>query len=160
DMQNDSEFIVRRKRLVEQLAENQLDALLVSALPNVRYLSGFTGSNALLLLYPRDHLLVTDPRYTIQYRPPPHCRVHDERGSLVKAIAPMIAKLKPKTLGIEAARMNVATFEALRTELPDIELRPTNGMVEQLRTVKSSDEIERIRQAVLLCSNAFDNLVP
>ena len=53
-------------RVAQQLPELKLDALIVSALPNIRYLCGFTGSNGLLILSGDSATLFTDPRYTIR----------------------------------------------------------------------------------------------
>ena len=60
---------------------------MVSGLPNVRYLSGFTGSNALLLLSKDQAVLFTDPRYTIQASQESDCTVRIVRGSLYDAAA-------------------------------------------------------------------------
>ena len=56
------DFDFRRKQLTESLAEHGLDGFLVTALPNIEYLTGFSGSNGLLLLGPGKPVLVTDPR--------------------------------------------------------------------------------------------------
>jgi Xaa-Pro aminopeptidase len=146
--------------LDQLLAENSLGALLVSSLANIRYLTGFTGSNALLLVHRDRPLLATDPRYTMQAAHETTCRVLAGRGLLVRLIAPAIRKLRLRAIGIEAARMNVATFEALRKELPsEVELKPTTGLVEGMRAVKSPEEVEKIHQAVVLCSQAFGKFV-
>ena len=63
-----SEFAARRQRLADALAGRRTEAMLVSAAPNVRYLSGFTGDNAALLVLPGKALLFTDPRYAVQAR--------------------------------------------------------------------------------------------
>ena len=65
-MSTPSDQRARLALLRKDLAASNLDAALVTSLPNVRYLTGFTGSNALLLVTGRQTLLYTDPRYTIQ----------------------------------------------------------------------------------------------
>ena len=67
-MSTPSDYKTRLARLREDAAALELDAALVSALPNIRYLTGFTGSNALLLVTGRGATLLTDPRYTLQDR--------------------------------------------------------------------------------------------
>ena len=145
-------------RIHQLLAENALDALLVSWLPNIRYLTGFTGSNGLLLVHRGRPVLATDSRYTLQAARETDCRVLARRGSLVRLLAPIIRKLGLRTIGIEAARMTLAAFEAVRAELqPPVSFKPTSGLVEGLRAVKSPEEVEKIRKAVILCSKAFES---
>src|SRR3954468_16421294 len=62
----DNEFEQRRRAVSGALGERKLDALLVSFSPNLRYLSGFTGSNGALLMLPDRTILFTDPRYRIR----------------------------------------------------------------------------------------------
>ena len=64
------------------LAELKLDALLVTNLHNVRYLTGFTGSNGAVLLSQGGAILFTDPRYTVQSQQQVNCRVRIAKGPL------------------------------------------------------------------------------
>ncbi|MCP5115238.1 MAG: aminopeptidase P family protein, partial [bacterium] len=75
-------FNLRRKQLAGKLAEEALDCLLVSALPNIEYLTGFTGSNGLLLFSGGDQVLLTDPRYEIQVARQTACKTRIARVSL------------------------------------------------------------------------------
>ncbi|MCW5983414.1 MAG: aminopeptidase P family protein [Bryobacteraceae bacterium] len=157
---DDGEFAPRRRLLAERMAELGLDAMLVSALPNIRYLSGFTGSNGLLLIYGGEAVLATDPRYATQVRQETACRVVVKRGAMVRAIGPVIRKLGLRAVGFEASRMDVATFHALSKEVAShAALKPAAGLVERIRAVKSPEEVERIRRAVRLCSAAFNDVV-
>ncbi|MBC8164526.1 MAG: aminopeptidase P family N-terminal domain-containing protein, partial [Bryobacteraceae bacterium] len=70
-----SECSERRSRVASRLDEHQVDALLVSAPSNIRYLSGFTGSNAALLISRDSATLFTDSRYTIQAAEQADCPV-------------------------------------------------------------------------------------
>ena len=78
-----NEFEERRGVVSGGLAERKLDALLVSFGPNLRYLSGFTGSNGSLLVLPDKAILFTDPRYTIQAGQEATCQVRISAGSAV-----------------------------------------------------------------------------
>src|SRR5579871_2831619 len=62
------EFVARRQAVAAGLAERKIDALLVAFSPNLRYLTGFTGSNGNLLLLPDRAIVFTDPRYQLQAR--------------------------------------------------------------------------------------------
>jgi Xaa-Pro aminopeptidase len=86
-----NEFEQRRQTVASGLAEHKLDGLLVSWGPNLRYLSGFTGSNALLLLTAVRSILFTDPRYTIQAHRNPPARCTSAKGPLVLDMVAAIA---------------------------------------------------------------------
>src|SRR5689334_16140456 len=108
-----SEQQARRQRLLERLPELRVEAFLISSLPNIRYLSGFTGSNALLLVAHGDSILFTDPRYTIQSRQETDCRVQIAKASVFDAAAKLITKRRWKRIGVEQGRITYAAYMAL-----------------------------------------------
>ena len=80
-----------------EFAELKIDALLVSALPNIRYLCGFTGSNGMLLVLPdAEAILFTDPRYRIQAAQESDCRVKVGTGPLLDHVQPILRKRKSR----------------------------------------------------------------
>src|SRR5579864_104958 len=86
--------------------ELKVDALLVSGLPNIRYLSGFTGDHALLLISPDSRTLFTDPRFTIQASEECTCPVKTiAKGPLHAAVVASIGRKRFKRIGFESARM-------------------------------------------------------
>jgi len=138
--------------------KTRLDALLIGSLTNIRYLTGFTGSNASVLLY-RDGRakLFTDPRYTVQARQQATCRVRIVRGTLTKALLAEIARSGVKKIGFEQDRLTVAEFEAIGKDLPvRAELVPVTGLIEKLRMVKDAGEIALIRKSVSINSSALE----
>jgi Xaa-Pro aminopeptidase len=145
------------------LAERKLDALLVSAGPNVRYLSGFTGDNANLLVLAGRAILFTDPRYTIQAAQETEGRgaqVRIAKGALALDVVAAIRRLRLKRIGFEPARMSCEAHEAVKSRLPmKASLEPAAGWIEQLRMIKSADEIARIRRSVETNSRAFEQAV-
>lgn len=148
------EYEERRRRLAERLAG--VDAMLVSAPANVRYLSGFTGSNGLLVLTRGSAVLFTDPRYAIQATEETSCKVVVARGSLVSIAARLALKRRWRRLGFERNRISFAHYSALQeTAGKSVTLLPQTDMVEHLRLVKSSAEIDLIRQSVQLNAKAF-----
>src|SRR5450432_409373 len=155
----------RQKKVQSRLAPNRLDALLISHLPNVRYLCGFTGSAGALLITEKHSLFFTDGRYTTQ--------AHDEvqRAKLIIASQPpLLAAAKwieanrksfgRKTvwkLGIESEHLNVSARDRLAAALPSFcRLRKSSALVEQLRVIKDAQEMECIRTAVRLGEGLFD----
>lgn len=155
-------YRTRRDAIAAGLAERQLDGFLVAFSPNLRYLSGFTGSNASLLISAGHAILLTDPRYMIQARQESGgaggCEVRIVKGPLAPAVAAAIARLRWKRIGYEPARMTCEVFEALRGKLPmRASLEPVYGWVESLRSIKSPAEIELIRRSVETNSQAFEH---
>lgn len=151
----------RRQRLFRSLTGERVDALAVSHLPNIRYLTGFTGSNALLFLSAQHTVLLTDPRYTVQ--------AHEECDCMVKVVSsgPLWAELARKIqkrgvghLGLEAAHITHADWQSVAQMLGrDVRLKALAGLVEKLRLVKNASEIEAIRNAVKLTSKAFERVI-
>jgi len=155
-----SEFEARRKIIQAGLAERKLDALLVSFSPNLRYLSGFTGSNGNLLVLPGRAILFTDPRYTIQARQEVSCDVRIAKGQLVMVLAAAIARLRLRRVGYEPARMSQEVFESLKLKLPmKASLEAAGGWIEELRMVKSPSEMALIRRSVETNSRAFEQAI-
>jgi len=148
----------RRKRAGALLSEHKLDALLVTNLHNVRYLSGFTGSNAqILLLRDGSARLLTDPRYDAQSRQETNCPIEIVKGPLFKAAAKAIGRVKVRRVGFEAASTPWATWKALDNALPArADLRASDGLVEGLRQIKDATEIELIRSSCALNSQALE----
>jgi len=164
-----SQYAARRRTVAAGLGVRKLDAMLVAFSPNLRYLSGFTGSSGNLLLTPRRSILFTDPRYRIQSALETTCEVRIVKGPLSVAIGSAIARLGLRRIGYEPARMTCDLFDALKEKLPmraSLERCPSPGgngaavgWIEELRMVKSAAEIELIRRSVQTNSRAFEQVV-
>ncbi|HTR36840.1 MAG TPA: Xaa-Pro peptidase family protein [Bryobacteraceae bacterium] len=141
--------------------ELKIDALLVSAPPNVRYLSGFTGDNGLLLATPDSLTLFTDPRFTIQASEECACDVKIvTKGPLDQSALALAARKRRKRIGFEAGRLLFDVYQRMQAALPSgFTLKPVGAVIDKLRMVKSEDEIARIRRSVLTNSKAFDKTV-
>ncbi|MBC7927890.1 MAG: aminopeptidase P family protein [Bryobacteraceae bacterium] len=146
----------RRTALTAQFAEQKVQAALISGLPNVRYLSGFTGSHAMLLVLEDSATLFTDPRYTLQASAESDCRVVIARNSFLPGVLKLVARLRIRKLGIEPERMHVSTMLYIQKAARTLECVPLPPLVERLRMVKSEDEIDAIRRSALINSRAYD----
>jgi Xaa-Pro aminopeptidase len=139
------------------LARKKQPAFLVSGLPNIRYLTGFTGSNGYLLVAPDNVKLFTDGRYQIQARQQTHgLDILVSTGNVLQLVIDEVLRRKLKRIGFERNRTSFQTYEFLRRKLRGRRLAALDGLVEQQRVVKSPQEVERIRRAVELNSRAFD----
>jgi Xaa-Pro aminopeptidase len=143
-------------------ADLKIDALLVSGLPNIRYLTGFTGDNALLLLTPSAQTLFTDPRFTIQASEECTCPVKTHsKGPLDQAAVDHVRRKKLKRIGFEAPRIAYDTYLRLKQALPmGATLKPLTGVIERLRMIKTDEEIARIQFSVLTNSRALRETLP
>jgi Xaa-Pro aminopeptidase len=139
-------------------AELKIDAMLVSALPNIRYFSGFKGDNALLLITPESQTLFTDPRFTIQASEECTCPVKIvPRGPSDPLVVETIQRQKLKRIGFEATRMIYDVQCRLKETLPlGTTLKPIGPVIETLRMIKSPEEVDRIRRSVKTNSQAFE----
>jgi len=154
-----SEFASRRRALERRMVDEKLDAFVVSFGPNVRYLTGFTGSNGLLVMLPGRAALFTDPRYRIQAAQEVDCPVQVTAGPMLPRIAAFLRRAKSRRIGFEKSRMSVEAFETLKDALPmRSSLEPVAGWIERQRMIKSPAEIEAIRRSVELNSRAFEQV--
>jgi Xaa-Pro aminopeptidase len=137
-------------------AELNIDALLITGAENVRYLTGYTGSNGLLLLTRQGPIFFTDPRYEIQSAKEVSCRIVVVRqGPLIRAAAVMIQKKRLKRVGFERAHLSYDTYLFLDESIGDAQLVGIGPLVEYQRMVKTDDELALIRQSVNTNSAAF-----
>jgi Xaa-Pro aminopeptidase len=151
----------RLKELRSRLMEERLDGLLVTSLPNIRYLCGFTGSSAALVVTPKTAFFFTDGRYTAQARDEVSgAKIEIKQKAALAAAGEFLAAEKtrqPKKVGVEAEHLSLLDGQRLKkTAGAKVRLRPVAGLVEGQREVKDGEEIERIRQAVNLGSSLFE----
>jgi Xaa-Pro aminopeptidase len=149
----------RRDRAVNVFAEAKIDALFVTSLHNVRYLTGFTGSNGALLLYrDRPPVFFTDPRYTVQSSEEVDCKARIAKGPMTDSVIRELEKSRPRRLGFEQEHLTFARVADLQKKKPSrSEMVGVSGLVENLRMVKDAGEIEAIRASVELNSRALEN---
>lgn len=143
------------------LALEGLDALLVTHLPNIRYLTGFTGTAALLLMTADRTVLVSDFRYEAQASQEVgnSATIEIDRSSVWDRLGRVIAAAGIGTLGVEAHVMTLRDAERL-SALPRLRIAATTDIVERLRASKGPEEVAAIRAAAELAQEALDELLP
>lgn len=155
-----NELAARRKLLQRNMQANKLDAFVVSFIPNVRYLTGFTGSNGLVVILPHRAVFFTDPRYRIQAAQEVACAVRVVSGPMLPQVAALLHRVKSKRVGFEKSRMSFEHYQLLKDSLPmRSSLEPLSGWVERQRMIKSAEETARIRRSVRLNSKAFEEAI-
>ena len=146
----------RSDRLASALGERELDALLVTNLVNVRYLTGFTGTNGACVVRRDERLFVTDFRYVEQSAE----QVHGyERVTVGRDMLGDLAGRLGGRVGFDDADMSVRAHATLAGKLNvGAELVPAGGMVEDLRLVKDASEVASMRAAAELATEAYESL--
>ena len=141
---------VRADRLVELLRERELDSLLVTNLVNVRYLTGFTGTNGACVVTPDERLFLTDFRYVSQAEE----QVRDfERLPAGRELAGDLAKHLRGRAGFDDENVTVRTHSRLAEKVGEgVELVAAGGLVERLREVKDQGELDRIGETAKLAT--------
>ncbi len=159
-------MIQRIKKLQALLAANNLDCLLLhefeqSKSAQIRYLCGYTGDNALLVVLAHEAILITDFRYKTQ--------IAKEVKGTKKIIAAQslfgeLAKLKHLTaknlrIGYLDEYLPAKMIGMIKKQLPDCLLVPTTGLVESIAIVKDAEEIEALKKAVEIADVAFERIL-
>jgi Xaa-Pro aminopeptidase len=153
--------IKRLRKLRTSIAEKRLGALLLSQPENLRYISGFTGSSGWLLISEQNTILATDFRYMEQAKgESPYFEIIRIKGELRDWLPGLVSDLGWHKLGFEANFISYEVYhklsEAIKTKQVNLELVPTTGIVEQLRSIKEPEELGFITKAVKLVDAAFE----
>ena len=149
----------RRERLRDVVHAVEAEAALVTRLVNVRYLTGFTGSNAALLVTDREDLLCTDGRYLTQaQQESPGLELVVDR-ECAPALIDRAGRDGVRRLAFEAHDVTVELHETLRSTGEGVELVASGPLVEQLRAVKDEAEIALLRQACAIGDRALTELL-
>ena len=154
----------RIERLQASLKVESLSAYLITEKYNLRYMSGFTGTNGLALVTASHAYFLTDFRYTQQASK--QCEGYEvilaggsaSTSSPLHILQDIIEKEVLTRIGYEEQHMTVAEYDGYENFLK-AELVPASGMIEVLRSYKDADEIAKIKQACAITDKAFDYLL-
>jgi Xaa-Pro aminopeptidase len=153
----------RQKQLQSAVSRVRLDALLITHLPNIRYLCGFTGSDGVLLVTGKQCVFFTDGRYTEQARSEVSgARIVIGHKSPLALLGEWLNARKAATrnlgrMGFDGEHVPFSSYRLLVKSLPgSIRLHPAPPLVERIRIIKDRDELEQMRAAALLGSKLFD----
>ena len=159
----------RRKRAAEAARSAGSDALLVTHLADVRWLSGFTGSNAALVLTaPKSGaskaILFTDGRYTAQARAEARgMRVVIAQKNAAVAACEWLGEQRARRCGFDDSNTTVTSLQQMRAALPAKKRRglfaPVGALVSTLRWIKDADEIAKMRRAAALGCRLFEEIL-
>jgi Xaa-Pro aminopeptidase len=154
--------VTNLERLQKLLVEREIPGMIVSALHNVHWLTGFSGSAGTVFVTPRDALFLTDGRYTLQARD----EVKDMESSTTTTERPLAAQIKERAeadgasrLAFEGENLTYANYESWCDKLAPIQLFSVKDVCGELGMVKTPDEIARIREACALTDACFEHVI-
>lgn len=131
----------------------RLDALLVTNMRNIRYLTGFTGSSGFVLITRKSGMFVTDFRYKEQAQKEVKClEINSEKGRRIDIIRGFVKKFGIKKLGFEKS-VSYEVYELLKRIRAA--LIPQKNLVEDIRKIKNKEEVDNIKTAVERAERAF-----
>lgn len=144
----------------KQFKKQKIQALIVISVDNVRYLTGFTGHDSWVLILPKQTILITDSRYTEQARGEcAGCKIVERKSALTKVTADFISKAgRIRAVGIED-ECSVVLFSAVRKAVKR-KIVPVKGIVENLRAIKTNEEIKLIEKSAAIAWKALRRTLP
>ena len=160
------------ERVREKLPERECDTFLIMVEENRRYLSGFTGedtqcdeSAGVLLINREQMILATDSRYEVQAeKEAPLFEIVCYKKGLAKELPSILKRLNTKRLGFESVRLSYHEYQKISENLKqqglEVELVPTEDVVESLRVVKTAPEVEALKAALRMAESVFSELAP
>ena len=153
----------RLEALRSRLIAEEVDGLLVNSLPNIRYLTGFSGSSALLVATLTELVFITDFRYETQVGSEvgDFAEVRIEPTSLWTGLWDRLPRLSHiEVIGFESAHVVHRDFQRLLSEGARWQWRAKTGLVEDLRESKDNDEVSLISEAARIATSALTRVLP
>ena len=155
-------FNNRLNKLYTSISKAGYDGFYITNLTNIRYLTGFTGSAGLLILYNHESFFFTDGRYIQQSQE----QIHDSKITIISSgyfdsiKEQKIFNEDNLNIGFESQHMSFSYYEALSKSLPNISLIPTESIVENIAAVKDSTEIDSLKTAIEITDEVFTKILP
>ncbi|MBI2469847.1 MAG: aminopeptidase P family protein [Planctomycetes bacterium] len=143
-------------KLKGKLKEDKVDAFLITNEINIRYVTGFTGSESILLITQKDDYLFTDFRYIEQAKHDvPWIQIVERKVSLIKTICRKLKLLNIKKLYVESLYFTYSQYDEIKNKVKGVCILPTQGVVEKYRKRKTHEEIKKIQTAIDIAENAY-----
>lgn len=147
------------ERLRESFHDKGIDALFVTNVHNVRYITDFTGDDSAALITENEALFITDSRYTEQAKMEcPGYTIVERKETIIQEVARLCEQHGVKNLGFEKHHVTYAQFQQLEENVKS-ELVPVADLIETLRLVKTPEEIALIKVAADIADAAFHHIL-
>ncbi len=149
---------MKLNKLRSLLAENKLDALLITNEYNRRYMTDFTGTAGVAIVSKEDAVFITDFRYMEQAAAQvKDFRIVQHEKTIIEEVANQLETMKVKTLGFEKEDLTYGMYDLYKSAI-SAELVPSAGLIEKLRIVKTPEELVILRQAAKIADDAFTHI--
>lgn len=155
-------------RVVDILKKKQLDSMIITNRSNRRYLTGFTGSNGILIITQKRSVLITDYRYEEQARKETdhidiilhkdHTGHKGSKSTIYQVITEQLKKLQVTRVGFEQDSMIVGLYHLL-SKNDQYELIPMVDLIEDLRMIKTPDEVSKLKVAAEIADRTFNSII-
>ncbi|TSB45403.1 M24 family metallopeptidase [Alkalicoccobacillus porphyridii] len=150
----------RIEAIRSEWTKNEVDGLLIMSPYNRRYVSGFTGSAGAILLSNKEAVFITDFRYTEQAKEQTTgFTIVQQKGSIIEEIGKQAEKLHITKLGFEKSHVTYEQFQQLQQSVVTATLTPVSGLVEGVRLIKDSSEIQLIQDAADIADAAYTHIL-
>jgi Xaa-Pro aminopeptidase len=145
----------RIDRLIQTLSRLELGGIIITDIKNIRYFSGFTGSDGALVVCEKGGTFLTDGRYTTQATGEVTSFSVKEYRNKTQGITDEVRALKLKKVGIESRVLPLFLFNAIKSRLPGRRIVPIEEDLAALRMVKEHDEIETLKESIRISEESF-----
>lgn len=154
----------RIEKFLSALEKERLDGFLVTSMPDIRYLSGFTGSAGMMWISPKQKIIMTDFRYDTQIREEVKIDAEIHITSTDRnyfAILKELSAMKGvKYAGFDSAEVDFNLYKKIVSEFPELNWIPTSNIIANIAAQKDEDEIEKIRRAAEVAIESLIETLP
>ena len=155
-------FNNRLDKVYHKIHELKYDGLYITNLTNIRYLTGFTGSAAILFILNNKSYFLTDGRYIQQSKEQvQNATVHILTSNYFDLIKQTkILTNETFNIGFESNHMSFSYYTQLSKNFPNIDWHPTDSIIENIAAIKDSSEIESLKTAIEITDDVFTKIIP
>ncbi|WP_158735183.1 Xaa-Pro peptidase family protein [Alteribacillus sp. YIM 98480] len=148
----------RLEQLRRVLRDRSVEGIFINSHANRRYMSGFTGTAGALFVTKTDAYFITDFRYIQQAEDQCRdCKIIEQTASIYASLGRLIKETDIKSLAFEKEYVSYSAYEFLKEHV-DIELKPMEGIVEEIRLIKDDKEIAVLKEAAEIADITFKHI--
>jgi|SRR5690625_2094475 len=151
--------VIRLEKVKKYLNKHHLDALIITSPINRLYMTGFTGSSGIVVITKQDQFLLTDFRYIEQATEEASSfKIVRHTAAIETKVAELLKDLKVKQIAFEADHVTYSQYDKL-TRLIHGQLTPTTDIIENIRIIKSADELQTMKKASKIADQAYEHIL-
>lgn len=150
----------RAQKAVEMIKKHGLDAMLFTDMHNIRYLTGFTGSDGILIMTESSTCFMTDSRYMLQADSQVDCELFEYEQKISGLSDYLTENFKKSVIGYESHNITVSFFQDLQHKCNDSVIFSPVTDSSKIRAIKDEDELERIEKAISISVQALESVEP